>query len=127
MTEQEEHEFAKQHYARIWRCALKEFLNWSEKKITGWIEPRLQDFDRPSLIRNEAPIWYVVPWLIPQELADKLAGARLARFERYLEHVIQGVDPNWELDPDFDWGAARERVEKALRRYGAELPRLKDK
>ena len=119
------------YYVAVWRVLLRDWLGWSEEQFGEWearFDADLDDRGNP-LFYHEDELYYVVPQLIPRELADRLMRVRSTPGPNALDVLLQELHiaimggpfrTGWGT-PTFDWNAARERVAAVLRRHGVEL------
>ena len=74
---------------------------------------------------------YILPLLVHDELATRLAGQRTHQMYNDLAHLIyeeldgaiRGIPRSYPIqEPDFDWDAARSRAGGVLQSYGHDIP-----
>lgn len=116
----------KEDYLRIWKKLCAYFFGWPEGPVLEWARRYEDGLNNVAPgFYNATPARYVAPLLVPERLRDKLRGFGLVVLQSRLQHAIEGGnDPFFDLDPDYDWSAARERVEAVLNAYGGSLTEL---
>lgn len=119
-------------YVGVWRQLLCGWLGWPAERFNAFVsrwEAELSGSGNGLFYHNDE-LYYVLRFLVPDELAEQLSQQRtgrhyndLAALQSALGDAITGrpVSPSWGT-PDFDWPSARKRVEAVLARYGACLP-----
>lgn len=112
-------------YLWFWQRVLREMLGWSEARVHEWakqFEAGLNVED-PQFY-EELPTYYLVDLLTPNSLQDRLKGMQWVRFKEEIEVAIWGWinAPSDLFEADFDFKAARERVEELLAEYGESIP-----
>jgi hypothetical protein len=123
-----EHLF-EEEYVATWTAMLGAFFDWSEQRISAWI----QDFyaDRKDLVDSgllyhEEPVYWLLPLLIPDALETKVveAGSYVA-LEEALQEAILEVIGKVEIAERQDWFRAKARAEDVIRQWCTEydLPR----
>ncbi len=122
----------RERYVAVWRQILRGWLRWSAERFDDWIarfDADLNDKGNP-LFYHEDELYYVVAQLVPRDLGEQLmwvpsrrSYSSLGELLADLDEAIRGrpVMPEWG-GPDFDWDAARQRVEAVLRGHGKTLP-----
>lgn len=86
------------NYVAVWRPILLGWLGWTQTRFDAWVSA--WDF----LIRNvechrvwfyhEPPLYYVLPLLVPEDLAGRLASQRTGRmYSDLAELEHEGVPP----------------------------------
>lgn len=114
-------------YRQIWRYLLNAWLGWSTERIESWIEVFEEELSesKASLLFNETPFWYIVLLLIPVALEERLRGSnddRLVELERRLLDAVHRYGDH-QAEKNYDWEAARRRVEAVLAEVGEGLPK----
>ncbi len=124
------------YYLAVWRRILVGWLGWPEQRLAAWIcawEDRIARnvHGWRDGFFHEDELHYVLPLLVPDDLADRLKRQRTRRmYNGYAELLCEELRPaitgrpqipSWGTE-SFDWHAARERVEVVLGRYGVGLP-----
>ncbi|MGL6077030.1 MAG: hypothetical protein ACRC8S_22975 [Fimbriiglobus sp.] len=118
-------------YVAVWRVLLRDWLAWPEERFAEWVAMFDDDLnDRGnSLFYHYDELHFVVPQLVPRELAESLQWEPSATSYNALGELLGELGwaitgrpflPNWGTE-QFDWHAARERVEAVLQRRGASL------
>lgn len=123
----------RERYVAVWRQLLCGWLGWPAERfdafVAGW-ESGLAGEWLDGLFYHYDELYYVLGFLVPDDLAERLRLQRtgqhyndLAALEAELGDAITGrpVSPTWG-SPQYDWTAARARVEAVLARYGGSLP-----
>ena len=126
-------------YLAAWRGVLVGCLGWPEARYCTWVSAWEDRITRElhgwsdGWFYHEDEMHFVLRLLVTDELADRLQKQRTKRMYNDLAHLLheelrpairgQTWPSSWEPD-DFDWLAAKERVETVLQIYGAELPKL---
>jgi hypothetical protein len=118
----------KPRYIRVWRNVLADWLGWSDKRVAKFISGWEADLDgRGGLVYHENAIHWVVGRLISKRLEQKLKAASpqdsraVLRFSWRLADAIQSQSTGNPENDDFDWEAARRRVDAVLSEYGEKL------
>ncbi len=119
----------KPFYIAAWKHVLVDWLHWPDERFERWIkvhEVDLEDRGNPLFYHLEA-LGYVKLFLIPDRLALRLDAMRnegTPPSHRLASRLEGAIGPGTEVtcNPEFDWNAARERVEAALKEYGEALP-----
>ena len=112
-----------EYYLAVWRVALARLLGWPEDRILAWTSTTGQEYLQSSHLNHEYPAYYIVPHLIPRSLARVLP---LRRYWELVSAVIRTLEITSELGmlhPEYDWAAARQRLDALLDEFGRELPR----
>ncbi len=111
------------YYEGVWRGVLGNWLRWPEERIERFIRSYDADLDDRGNVwfYREDAIWYVTRFLIPRQLARRLAPKSYNQLDGAMASAI-GTGLEMERNPAFDWEAARERVEAVLAAYGESLP-----
>jgi hypothetical protein len=124
MTDDEYYRVNKAEYLQAWSRVLAIMLGWSEDRVMQWarLYGRLLDGGDEGLFYHETPIYYVAPLLLPETLKRRLDGLQQIQLCGRIQSAIQQGDSFCDLNPDHDWHAAKERVEKILSAYGERLP-----
>jgi hypothetical protein len=108
MTEEEiEEEY--QEYREVWQRALSEIAEWGDDEIEEFLAQMDQ---RPvtSTFFSGGPLQFVLEELLPPTERKNPDGTTNLRLMWELEKVIS-PNINEEFEPDFDWKAAKERVD----------------
>ena len=109
-------------YKEVWTKMLGVFLHWMPKQVEEWSMKWADGLEHGNnLFYHERASWYVVPLLIPGELAEKLDSIGYNKLEGEILLAIQSGNLDFETDPDFDWFAAKGRVEYLLDTYAKRL------
>ena len=113
----------KPFYIRVWRRVLVGFLGWPDPMFEVFVAKWNERLNDPSHgFYHEAPLRYVTRLLIPYQLQSTLNVRQADRFQEQIEKAIDGGDCFSYTGDDFDWEAARQRVERLLAEYGERLP-----
>lgn len=113
-------------YYTSWVRILGEFLGWSETRVLKWsvqFETLLNN-QNSLLYREHGPL-YVTPLLVPASIKSKLNPYDLMVFRERLAGAIQADDLNCEFTEEYDWKAAKERVDAVLAEYGESLAQVR--
>ncbi|MFL5342536.1 MAG: hypothetical protein ACJ8F7_20510 [Gemmataceae bacterium] len=121
------------HYLAAWRAILVGWLGWSLVRFDRWVarwDADLND-EGDGWLYHEDELYWVLQLLVPDVLALRLQQQRTKRMHNDLaEFLFAELQPaiksgsqsaNWG-GPDYDWRAAKKRVEEVLANYGAALP-----
>lgn len=94
-----------------------------------WAERYLEFMDPEGndLFYHETPIHYIVPELVPRTLANKLHVYELMSLHGRIETTIYNGDSCCASRLDYDWHAAKERVERVLNEYGESLANVQQR
>ncbi|MDB5307466.1 MAG: hypothetical protein JWO38_1668, partial [Gemmataceae bacterium] len=121
----------RQQYVSVWRELLCGWLGWPDDRFAAFVaryDADLDDRGNP-LFYHYDELYFVLPQIIPADLAERLSRERSATSYSALGELIGELDwaitgrpfsPEWDT-PAFDWRAARERVSAVLRRHGTSL------
>lgn len=112
-------------YVAVWQRVLSRWLSWPEPRIERFIH-RFRPFAEPETRMDRTPVWFLTDVLEPPSLHQRYQGGDRIRIDLELEVAVLGEDFAAHLQPDFDWEAARTRVEVVLARYGASFPKPYD-
>jgi hypothetical protein len=117
----------REHYLQTWTHVLGIFLGWSEDEVMRWADRYIEFMNETGMgiFYHETPIYYIVPELVPGALARKLDAHELMSLDARIETTIYNGDSCCDSRPDFDWHAARDRVERVLNEYGESLRNVK--
>ncbi len=116
-------------YVAVWRVLLGEWLGWSDARFAEWVAQFDDDLDDRgfSLFYHEDELYHVLHQLIPPELAQRVVWGQSVPNSNALSGVVGELwlavtgrhhGAEWG-SPAFDWQAARERVDAALKRHGS--------
>jgi hypothetical protein len=107
-------------YLRVWKCALKAFVNWDSERVERWATRFELAFHNPnSFVYHDTALYHITPLLCPRSLIQQLRGPEMRRLECEFEEII--CCGKSEDDPTLDWEAARARVEQRLQQLGESL------
>ena len=114
-------------YLTVWRLVLCHWLHWPEERIGKFIE-RWQRwmFGEPGGFYNELPFHYLTQVLMSPDMRRRYKGGERISIQSDVEGAVIAGDCFAHLRPDYDWDAARVRVEQVLARYNGALPRPED-
>ena len=125
-------ETAKTIYLPTWRRVLLEWLGWDESRYESWITGWQSDLSNEcSMFFHEDEWHYILPLLVHDDLATRLAGQRTHHMYNDLAHLmheeldraIRGIPRCYPIqEPGFDWDAAKSRAEEVLHGYGHDIP-----
>jgi hypothetical protein len=103
------------HYLKIWNIAFSAFLGWSEEETAKWAEPLIVRMDRPNLVINESPMFYVARELVwRQSYCDQLSQAKRDRLIEAVEMVMKEGGIGWDFRPGFNFPDAKRQIERLL-------------
>lgn len=113
-----------EHYVETWVRALQVFARRPKSTVLEWA--RRFEYDiTPGLFFHELPMYYVAEVIVPPRLESSLHVFDLIKLREQILDVIENGDPFCDEDPDFDWEAAKDRVERLLNEYGDSLSNLR--
>ncbi len=110
-------------YVCVWSRILGDWLRWPEQRIQRFIARWEEDLTAPDqMFFHDSPIEYVSDVLQPRSLRNRYVGPDDDPVE--VTHAIEhSVNQDYHYNSaQYDWAAARRRVEVVLARYGASLP-----
>jgi hypothetical protein len=111
-------------YLKVWHNILSTFLGWSAAQVDGWAtkwQSGLDNTKYSGLFYHEEASWYVVPLLIPEALRQRLPSSEHHKLMYKIEAaIVHGKSPI-AFAENYDWKAARDRVEAILNEYGSSL------
>jgi hypothetical protein len=127
-------------YLKVWSNCLSTFLNWPQEEIDkitdywrDWLEgnlfrqmPMLDGHDDGGFY-HETPIYYITSYLVPDSIKKRLDAHRLLILKNRIEQAILHSHPVVEIESapfDFDWKAAKQKVESILNEYGETLQNI---
>lgn len=120
-----------QSYIRTWRRILVGWLQWPEHRFDAWVRAWQSELLKQDsgLFYHEDALYYVLPLLVPERLAETFTSYPSDRSLTLLWHLElepaikrpEGDTLPWHM-PDFDWESAKRRVQAVLEKYGADLP-----
>lgn len=121
-------------YVAVWRPILTRWLGWSGERFDAWVASWNYKIRNVECHRvwfyHDDELSYVLPLLVPDELARRLQKPYTRRMYDDLAELLKEIPPaitgrpnhpSWRTDA-FDWEAAKYRVEAVFQRYGASLP-----
>lgn len=101
-------------YRKTWIVVLTKINGWSEPQAKEWAE-QWRDI---QMLGHEFPCYYVSPALIPTELKKSLDEHSIMKLGWAVQEAIehpQGGKVWFPLDdPNFDWDAAKKRVQAVI-------------
>jgi hypothetical protein len=121
------------YYLAAWRPILMDWLGWSPRRFDRWVARWDVDLNDAGdgLFYHEDELYWILRLLVPDDLARRLIQQRTRGTCNDLDEVLfQELHPaimgghrevNWGT-PEYDWDAAKKRVEQVLAKYGAALP-----
>lgn len=122
MNDDDRKEF--EHYVETWVRALQVFARCPKSTVLEWA--RLFEYNvTPGWFFHELPMYYVAEVIVPPRLESSLHVFDLIKLREQILDVIENGDPFCDEDPDFDWEAAKDRVERLLNEYGDSLSNLR--
>jgi hypothetical protein len=115
-------------YVAVWRRILGGWLHWPAPRIERFVARWEEELTAPEpaesqMFFHDTPIEYLSQLLQPPSLRARRIGPDDDPMEitHKIEHAVN-VDYAYNSD-QYDWDAARARVEAVLAEYGAVLPR----
>lgn len=121
------------YYLATWRSILVGWLGWSPDRFDRWVsrwDADLND-EGDGWFYHEDELYWILQLLVPDNLARRLEQRRTRRmyndlaellFEELSPAIMGGSQKvNWGT-PEYDWLAAKKRVEEVLAKYGSALP-----
>ena len=111
-------------YLRVWKSALGEFLGWTLERINQWATPFYGSMYEGSFLYHDAPLSFVANELVPKAIRSDSTQSPY-HFRARIEDAITDGHMLCESDQDFDWTAARNRVELLLATVGSSLADIK--
>lgn len=112
-------------FIATWRLVLDRVGCWPKEKIDAWIDGQINDPNsilHSSWLRHEPPLYWASYALVPDTLKVNLQNAK----NRINDAIWAGFGPtddrfflHW--NQDFDWDAARERVQTAINELESEI------
>ena len=111
------------YYLRVWHEVLGEILGWSDAQIDDWAHNKWVEISTnpTEAFFREAPVYWVVPELIPESLQTSLNKLMLNRLRQQLLQVF-GDDDGLLFAADTDWRPHHAKIQEILAQYGGELP-----
>jgi hypothetical protein len=116
----------KPRYLRAWSNILSVFLGWTKERIDRWASTWEEGLNSSASeikgwFYHETAEYYVVPFLIPDTLRRRLTPIELNHLGERLQRAITLGNSRIEFADDYDWYAAKGRVEAVLGEYGERL------
>jgi hypothetical protein len=108
------------YYEAVWRRVLEGWLRWPKERVDRFILNYDDDLnDQNSIFYHDVALYYVIPRLIPSHL-----GLEIGAYCSLYSSIDQAIGPTLEVErnPQFDWEAAKSRVEAVLASHDAALP-----
>ena len=110
-------------YYTVWCKALGTFLGWSEEEVYRWASRFTRRLDNDDdLLYNDTPMQCIADLFIPKALTDKLSQDKRRELRREIRYAIEINGSGSTFRNDFDWDAAKARVNEVLERRGVKLP-----
>ena len=111
-----------------WKHVLALMLGWSEERVVAWARQYEDGLDGrdDGLFYHETAIYYIVPLLVPAGIRQQLDGLQEIEFCGRIQQTIENGNSFCLCDPNHDWEAAKDRVEKILNEYGHSLADARD-
>jgi hypothetical protein len=108
------------HYMWVAKKTLSKLLGWSRPQITDWLDQHYHDWeDYHCIYVCEKPEYWVTDALIPDSLRERMAGPAVKNLKRDIVSTLELGNLLWYNNASYDWGAARQRIDHLLARYGA--------
>lgn len=111
-------------YLTEWKFILSNLLNWSEKQIINWAnENHSEDLKGKNFIfTHETPSYYITHLLASNRTLTKMSSNERDIFLSRLEQAIRNKSISINDVPDYNWNAAKNRVNEVLKEIGESLP-----
>ncbi len=110
-------ELGKREFQATWKAMFTRVLGWSTEQAEIWIENRASIWES-SWFLHDSPVKEIVDVLIPADLRERCKRLVLVELVQRIEEVLM---PQWDWHPDqnpnFDWDAARTKLEALLHEY----------
>jgi hypothetical protein len=102
-----------------WRLLLTNLLGWSEDQMSDWIGKWCDRLgpDGIGVLMHETAQYYVAPLLVPQEVWLRLSRGESNMLIAMLDGAIRSTDSTPMTSNQFDWRAAKARIDLILSRY----------
>lgn len=112
-----------QRYLKEWIVTLNNLLGWSEEKTISWAEKyHLGDLaGENEWFDHEHPCHYIMELLVPENKLMSLGGLEGKKFLEKIVVTIYAHNPS-PLSENYDWIAARKRVNDVLKEIDTSLP-----
>ena len=112
-----------QEYLEEWKLLLKKLLKWTEEETVAWAqEHHAEDLKGKNIwFDHEYPCYYIVHLFVPKDKIMMVARIGESKFLGKIQRAIYSPDENL-FSPNYDWDAARQRVNDVLREIDASLP-----
>jgi hypothetical protein len=112
-----------QGYLEEWILVLKNLIGWTEEETITWAQEHHADDLKGGNVwfDHEFPFYYIADLLVPE-----LVGFGRRKILDEIQRVIYFWDKcrldEYPLGPDYDWNAARQRVNNVLKEVDLSLP-----
>lgn len=112
-----------QAYLKEWIVILNNLLGWSEEKTIAWAkEHHSVDLAGENVwFDHEFPCHYMTELVVPENKLISLAGLERVKLLEKIQVAICKQSLSL-LSPDYDWAAARRRVNEVLKEINTSLP-----
>jgi hypothetical protein len=125
-----EHENREYQYSYLvaWEQLLHGLLGWPAERTRRWAQRWIDRFNDGACAHfsHETPMYYVGPLLISKSGRDSLSFGELMQVIWRLEQAIYAGRLAPEVDANYDWNAARERIGRVLAEFELEWNRESD-
>lgn len=113
-----------QEYLEEWILILKNLFGWTEEKTVAWAQEHHSDDLKGKDIwfNHEPPCYYLVDLFFPESKLMSLTSSKKIRFLGKIVAAIYNQSSS-PLSVDYDWIAARQRVNDVLREINTSLPK----
>ena len=128
MNDEELYKANKASYLTDWKDLLALMLGWSEERVLAWARQYEDGLDGRDggMFYNDAPVHYIAPLLVPPGIRQNLNGLQELQLCWRIQEAIENGNSFCLCDPNHDWEAAKDRVEKILNEYGHSLADARD-
>jgi len=112
----------KAFYATCWEPMLRGLLKWPDDKIIAWIQKRLNDWARGSLIETEDPDHYIASEILRSSFEHPL-GPRICNLTMDMQRIISNHrERDVRKYSPSQWEEIRNQLHEFLQNYGGYSP-----
>ena len=112
-------------YLDEWKILLNNLLGWPEEKTIAWAQEHHADDlkGKSDFFERERPCYYITALFFQESQLMSLLKYGIDKFEDEIQMAIYNRSKH-PLEPDYDWDAARQRVNEVLKgvNVNASLP-----